>query len=270
LETVPFWKALFGERPLLSFDAISVAKPKTQAWTFKYGKDSQVPCVAEWLHTDQAKGKTQCMHHLQGALALTKLGAAEQKTQLVIPKDGETMQSFRDRFIAAFPPTSGKGKFDPERSEWIKHTTAEKEWLVANGNVISPELQPGEIIVWDSGVSHASIPGELPAGQKERNTRISCFISAIPFSLADPEDLKVRQSMLDGGFTSGHRVTELGKSGRRLPCKFPKTGRTYGRLLPEFSESRRVAGFKRAAEAKDAGEEHDEIAAKMAKFCGGM
>jgi len=265
METTSFWEALFGERPLLSFDAIALAKPKTQAWTFKNGKDKIVPEVAEWLHTDQAKGKPQCMHHFQGALALTKLGAAEQKTQLVIPKDGESMQSFRDRFVAAFPPLpSGNGKFDPERSEWIKHTPQEKQWLVANGLVVSPHLLPGEMLIWDSGVPHASIPGELPAGQNERNVRISCFVSAIPLSLADPNDIKVRQNMLEKGVTSGHRVTELGKSGKFLECKFPKTGRTYGKKLPNYSESRIVSGFKRASN-----EEITSVAGKMAKFCGG-
>lgn len=271
LETVPFWQRLYcGEQPLLSFDAIAVARPDTQDRAFKTGHDTNVPQIAEWLHTDQAKGKAQCMHHLQGALALTKLGPAEQKTQLVIPKSGESMQAFRDRFVAAFPPTPpAKGKFDPERSEWIKHTAEEKAWLVANGRVVSPELEPGQMLIWDSGVPHASIPGPLPEGQSKRGVRMSCFVSAIPRSIADAADIEVRKGMLEKGFTSGHRVTELGKSGRYLACKFSDTGRTYGKELPAYSKDRAVCGFKRAADDESAGESVDPIAAKMAKYCGG-
>ena len=272
LETAPFWEKFFGgQQPLLSFDAIAVCRPDSQARAFKSGKDKEVPVVAEWLHTDQAKGKSQCMHHFQGALALTELGIAEQKTQLVIPKENETMQSFRDRFLAEFPPQPpASGKFDPEREEWYKHGASEKQWLVDNGIVISPQLKPGEMIIWDSGVPHASMPGELPEGQKQRNMRMSCFVSAIPKSIAHPEDIKLRQEMLEKGETSGHRVTEKGKSGKYRACKFAKKGRIYpGKKLPDYSESRAVMGFKRAVEAEIAGEVHDEVAAKIGKFCGG-
>jgi hypothetical protein len=271
IETAPFWQAFFGgQQPLLSFDAVSVCRPDSQARAAKNGKDKDVPAVAEWLHTDQAKGKSQCMHHFQGALALTTLGTAEQKTQLVISKEGETMQSFRDRFLAAFPPEPTiPGKFDPERSEWYKHGTAEKKWLVENGIVISPRLKPGQMLIWDSGVPHASIPGELPEGQKERNVRMSAFISAIPKSIADRDDIKLRREMLEKGETSGHRVTQLGKKGKYLACKFNKKGRTYGKKIPDYADYRVVTGIKRAVESKVAGEEHDEVAAKIGKFCGG-
>jgi hypothetical protein len=269
LETVSFWRTLFGgERPLLSFDAISVARPDSQARVFKREKDEHG--LSSWLHTDQAKGKPQCMHHLQGALALTKLGEAEQRTQLVIPKAEETIQSFRDRFVAAFPPEPAiPGKPDAERSEWIKHTDAEKDWLAQNGRVVCPTLEPGEMLIWDSGVPHASIAGALPVGQLDRRTRISVFVSAVPKSIVPPEDIKVRQYMLEKGFTSGHRVTEKGKKGKYLACKFEKKGRTYGNKLPDYSDARAVSGFKRAYEAEIAGDDYDKIAAKMAKYCAG-
>lgn len=266
LETSSFWETLFGgQQPLLSFDAVSVCRPDSQERVFKREKDEHG--LSSWLHTDQSKRKTQCMHHLQGALALTKLGEAEQRTQLVVPKEGEPMQAFRDRFLAAFPAQPTAANLAGE--DWVKHTEAEKNWMSRNGRVVAPTLEPGEMLVWDSGVSHASIAGALSTGQSERRTRISVFVSAIPKSIADPEDLKVRQDMLEKGVTSGHRVTEKGKSGKFLACKFAKTGRTYGKKLPDYSDTRAISGFKRAFEAEIAGDERDEIAAKIAKYCGG-
>lgn len=270
LETVPLWTTLFqGAQPLLSFDALSVARPDSQDRTFKKeSKDEEFPNLASWLHTDQAKFKTQCMHHFQGALALTELGVAEQRTQLVIPPLGETMQSFRDRFIAQFPPEPiKKGKFDPERSEWILHSAAEKRWLVNEGRVITPTLKPGEMVIWDSGVPHASIPGPLPMGQAERRVRMSCFVSAVPIAIVDPADIEVRKNMLEKGLTSGHRVTEKGPGGKFNPCKFGETGRTWGKKLPDFSKKRKVSDF--ADHWVYRGDGCDEVAVKIAKYCGG-
>ena len=269
LVTEPFWRELFGGRRVVSsFDAVTVARPDSQERTFKaelvnQKKLGEPKLVASWLHTDQAKGKPQCMEHIQMAFALTPLGEAEQRTQIVAPRAGESLQSFRDRFIHAFPPQPvAKGKWDAEREEWIKHTPEERNWLLENGRVLTPTLEAGQAILWDSGEAHASLPGEVAAGQK-RGVRVSTFVSALP--LSDEEDLKVRRTMLENGDTSGHRVTAKGAKKGYRQCKFAKTGQTWGKKLPNFSSERVVSGFKRAFEEGD----EDSVAFKVAKFCGG-
>ena len=270
LETEALWKKLFGgERCISSFDAISIARPKNQERTYKnelknQKDNNESELLSSWLHTDQAKSKTNCLEHIQMAIALNRIGKAEQRTQFVIPKSGETMQSFRDRFIQAFPPGDDKKSKTAEREEWVAHTKEERKWLLENGRVFAPTLEPGEAILWDSGVPHASIVGPLQEGQAERNVRISVFVSALPIKLIDDEDLKVRREMLENGDTSGHRVTAPGIKVAYRQCKFSKVGQTYGKELPEFSTERVVTGIKAAFESGE-----DSIAAKIAKFCGG-
>ncbi len=273
LKTWTFWKAIFGNADIIcSFDAVSIARPDSQkrAWNKErvhQANSNESKLLASWAHTDQAKAKTQCLHHIQGALALTSLGEAEQRTQLVVPPEGETMQSFRDRFLAEFPPSAPiKGKFDPERAEWVMHSTAERAWLIENGRIIAPTLEPGEMLLWDSGMPHASIPGPLPGyGQAERAVRMSTFVSALPIQLVDAADIAVRKQMLEKGVTSGHRVTAKGTNKPYLECKFANTGRTFGKALPSFKMDRKVSGFKRAFEEGDT----ESTAYKIAKMCGG-
>lgn len=266
LKTWRVWNTLFGERTISSFDAVSVARPASQERTMRAEmkhmlESGEETLLSSWLHTDQAKGKPQCMEHVQGAFALTDLGAAEQRTQLVVPRD-ETIQSFRDRFLAAFPPPSAPMKgFDAEREEWIKHTPEERRWLLDNGEVITPTLQAGEMLLWDSGVPHASMPGPLTEGG--RRTRMSVFVSSLPLSLIDSADLKVRREMLESGDTSGHRVTSKGKRTYRQ-CKFSKVGRTYGKEVRAYDTSGVLSGFKRAVESGE-----DSTTAKIARMCGG-
>ena len=58
---------------------------------------------SNWLHRDQAWKKTALCDHIQGALALSDLGPAELRTQIIVPQEGESAQSFNDRFLDAFP-----------------------------------------------------------------------------------------------------------------------------------------------------------------------
>ena len=121
------------------------------------------------------------------------------------------------------------------------------------------------MILWDSGIPHASVPGALPDGQKERRVRMSTFVSAHPIELIDSADVAVRKGMLEKGVTSGHRVTAEGTNKPYLECKFADTGRTYGNAVPDFSMGRKVSGFKRAFESGDT----ESTAYKIAKMCGG-
>ena len=271
LATEPAFTRLFGgKRAIFSFDAAAVIRPTSQERTFKREKKNQISkgekvLLASWCHTDQAKAKQQCMEHIQGAFALTDLGPAEQRTQLVIPPEGTTIQDFRDAFIAAHPAKKVSKGFDPEREEWVKHDDDERQWLIEHGRVITPTLEAGQMLLWDSGVPHASIPGPLLQHTFLRNFRMSVFVSALPLEVIDADDLAVRREMLEEADTSGHRVTAPGKrKGKYRKCKFAKTGRTYGKSLPTYKNTRVVTGFKSAIAKGE-----DSVAAKMARICGG-
>jgi hypothetical protein len=273
-----------------SFDAVSVARPECQARAYQkevrlnqlYKEGPNL--VSSWLHIDQSNLKPDCFTHIQGAFALTDLGVAEQRTQFIIPNPDseETAQEFRDRFLKAFPPdkktkTSG---FDAERAEWISFALngkiedtdpiviAKRKWLIENGYVYTPTLEEGEMVLWDSGVAHASMPGPCTEPDQERKIRMSTFVSMLPAELVTDEERRVRDDMLEKMETSGHRVTTFGKSGKVLKCKFNESGRTYGKELPKFDKTRVVCASKRAlAESDDKSE--DSVARKIQRLCAG-
>ena len=268
LSTKPVFESIFAGRECISsFDAITFSTPAMQQREFareqKFQTDNSEPqLLSSWLHTDQAKTKPDCGIYVQGAFALTDWGKAEKKTQIVVPRLEETMQDFRDRFVKKFPALSvAKGKFDPEREEWIKHSMQEREWLLANGRIVSPILNKGEMLLWDSGLPHGSLPGPCST---TRNLRMGIFVSARPVQLITYNDVIVRRHMLEKGHTSGHRVTSLGKRTYRQ-CKFSETGQVYGsKRLPEYDKSGVLSGFK------DAFERGDETSVEYgtAVFCG--
>ena len=287
LKCVKAFKELFLNALLnSSFDAVGVARPECQERAYKNEVNlnkryDEAELVSSWLHIDQANGKRDCLLHIQGAFALTELGEAEQRTQFVIPKEGEKVQQFRDRFLDAFPVPEDEPKkkgFDPEREEWISFkldnniqktdpiVVAKRKWLIENGKVYTPTLKAGEMVLWDSGVPHASIPGPRAMGQ-ERGMRMSVFVSMLPADLVSDDERKKRDEMLDKLFTSGHRVTTYGKSGKVLACKFNETGRAYGKELPTFSKGRVVRASKRALE--DTAAPEDSVAQKIHKLCAG-
>lgn len=259
---------IFQDACISSWDAFCYGKPSYQGWVAQHGGDPAVPEMSPWLHTDQSTAKLNMYEHVQGALALTDLGPAELRTQLVAPKEGETPQAFRDRFLAAFPPeaASKKRSLDAEREEWISHTVEEKRWLLANGTPVSPTLQAGEMLLWASGMPHASLAFPLPPGQREHNTRISVFVSALPRSLLRPGELEFRRKLLEKGCTSGHRVCEPGKRpGTFRQCLFARTGRVYKTdgIAPTYVLDHVLRDFARADASVD------PVHAITAQFCGG-
>ena len=285
LKCVEAFKALFnGVAVNSSFDAISVARPDGQDRAYqkeerlnkRYG---EAELVSSWLHIDQSNFKANCLQHIQGGFAVTPLGVAEQRTQFIIPPEGETIQAFRDRFLGAFPPSEDAKTSDPERSEWISFALkdkvedtdplviAKRNWLIANGRVYTPTLKAGEMVLWDSGVPHASIPGPRVAPGQKRRLRMSTFVSMAPAPLVPSDERVARDKMLHDGNTSGHRVTTRGKRGQVLACKFAKTGRTYGKEVPAFDEGRVVRASKRVLAESD--EPEWSVARKTHRLCAG-
>jgi hypothetical protein len=277
--TEPFFRRFFnGSKVISSWDAFALCKPDYQKYCYSQGPDKAVPEVAGWLHTDQAKAKSDLLHHVQGALALTDLVPGIQRTQLVVPRNGETAQQFRDRFLSKFPPPKEKpqkGKYDAEREEWIKHTTEEKQWLVDNGQVVMPVVKKGQMLLWASGIPHASLVDEMPEGMDKRHPRISVFISMVPRELLSQNEIHFRRKLLDKGVTSGHRVCEVGaREGSFRQCVFGRSGQTYGAKLPEYKLDIVQTDFSRYYKMQRSDPRVDEISPSAvhratARICGG-
>ena len=264
--TEPAWQSLFkGEQPIASFDCMSICPPKFQHNISKTWRDKHVPEVPAWLHFDQAHAKPELLQHMQGMVALYPAGQAEMSTILIAPRKGESAQSFRDRYIATFPmdPTDKK-HVDAERREWMQFTTEQKQWLVDNGRVLKPRVEAGDMLIWASGVAHASGPDELPEGQTERGLRMSLMVSCVPRSLVSDEQIAFRKELLEKGRTSGHRVCEPKAKGKGYAqCIFgPKRQAYGGDQPPAYNLERRLSDF--ATRRSD-----DPIHSATARFCGG-
>ena len=291
LLTEPTWRRIFkGNRAISSFDCMAIAPGPFQARKYPRAYDPVLQAeghlVPNWMHLDQANRKTEVLRCVQGALALTRLGPAEQKTVLVVPKEGETIQSFRDRFLREYPTDPNEKKsLDAERGEWLKHTTDQRRWLAENGRVIAPELEPGDLLLWASGVSHASAPGPLAEGQTERGLRMTAFTSCVPLRLCSVAEIKKRQEILERGRTSGHRVLEPSLTITKdqatgdatykesttsfRQCVFDLKANVYGGAsedAPSFNNDRVLSGFGEAATDVAA---DDWVKRGTARFCGG-
>jgi hypothetical protein len=258
INTVKAWQALGFERPLLSFDAVTVSRPATQDRLVADQKRAAVPEVPSWLHIDQAPSNEHALDCVQGALALNDQKGGTQRTFMILPPKGESAQGFRDRFLAAFP---AEGRKLPH-AHFHTLDDDEKRWLLANGEPWWPELEAGQLLIWDSCIAHASQPGE-----GEKRMRFSTFVSAKPVELATKEELAVRRDMLEKGVVSCHNPVRQGKK-RLLANGFEDTGRTYGKAMPAFQKRRLVRGIKRAGTAP-AGQPVDKLAKYMAKHCAG-
>lgn len=261
------WTALFnGQQPIASWDCAAIATPKYQKNMQHRWRDSKVKAVPSWLHVDQSPSRPELLRHVQGMLALYDAGPAEMSTVLIAPRDGESAQSLRDRFLAAFPedPLDTKHQ-DAEKREWYKYSTEEKQWLADNGRVLKPELEKGDMLLWASGVAHASGLGGLAVGQTERGLRMSLAISCVPLALVSSEELAFRQAFLNIGLTSGHRVAEKKRNRKGFDkCSFPAKGNEWGGIkFPEYNTERRLGDFRTRRL-------NDKVHTDTARFCGGF
>lgn len=261
------WQALFkGEQPVASFDCSAICTPQFQKNIQKSWRDKAVREVPAWLHTDQAQYKTELLRHMQGMVALYPAGQAEMSTVLIAPRKGESAQSLRDRFLARFPrDPNDKKDVDAERREWLTHDAEQKQWLVDNGRVLKPRVEAGDMLIWASGVPHASAPDELPEGQTERGLRMSLMVSCVPRSLVSEAELDFRKTLLEKGRTSGHRVCEPQTRGKDKfsQCIFGLHRRCWdGEDKPVFNMDRRLSDFATRRP-------NDPAHTATARFCGG-
>ena len=219
--TEPFFKDMFCDSDvLLSWDALAIAPPKMSKKRSIEGKDKNVPELSAWLHTDERRDRRDLVHWIQGILSLEDLGPAEIRTQVVGAQDGMTAQEFTDTFCNDFPEATEnykdakKPKSDRRvtmEQAWCDHSREEKEWLVANGDPVTPIIKKGQMLLWCSKMPHANMSYPLPEGQDEYRTRIAILVNAIPVQAAYPGEIAKRREMLETKRTSGHQVVSEGK-----------------------------------------------------------
>lgn len=130
-----------------------------------------------------------------------------------------------------------------DKKDWYKLTKEQEQFYIDNGcsikNITCPK---GSIVLWDSRTIHCGV--EALKSRLTPNFRSVIYLCYMPRKLCSAKNLEKKKKAFVELRTTSH-----------YPCKptlFPKTPRTYGKILPEIKIisppiltefGRRLAGF---------------------------
>ena len=111
--------------------------------------------------------------------------ASGHSTLLLGPRPGETIQIVMDEFYTTFADDLASRR-DPAHA-FLKFTAQQQHWLAQKLRIVKPVLQPGDLLLWLSGVPHCS-----HADGGHRVPRRGLFITANLRIHADKNALRER------------------------------------------------------------------------------
>ena len=122
--------------------------------------------------------------------------ASGHGTLLFEPHPGQTLQTVMDSFKEKFKSelNSRPNQVHP----FLKFTLEQRYWFQTNMTVVKPVLQPGDLLLWLSGVPHCS-----HATGEHRVARLGLFITANLRRDADKEALRSRWKNVQMGSKLG-------------------------------------------------------------------
>ncbi|KGB79146.2 hypothetical protein CNBG_4984 [Cryptococcus deuterogattii R265] len=190
-----FTKLWGTDELLVSFDGANLSLPG----------DMQDPDQPAWWHVDQDPEKRGCIC-VQGLVNLNYNG----------PKDGglrvlKNSHKLNDEyFTKVWNGTDGlRLPKDIQESDFFGFTEPILEWFYKNGcEWIKPEMEPGDLVLWDSRTAHYNVP---PLGEVDRCAVYTCYA---PATTCIPEQLNIKQQLFKERKMTTH-----------WPCTFlsPKT-----------------------------------------------
>ena len=154
--------------------------------------------------------------------------ASGHGTLLFEPHPGQTLQTVMDSFKEKFKSelNSRPNQVHP----FLKFTLEQRYWFHTNMTVVKPVLQPGDLLLWLSGVPHCS-----HATGEHRVPRLGLFITANLRRDADKEALRSRWKNVQLGKLGTHKC----RSGSRMT---PPVGRHVQGSYPDDPVIRSIAG----------------------------
>jgi len=192
------WSNLYNcdEKDLLSsFDGVSIVRPKTQAAFYKSTDKDGLP---KWFHRDQKMSNKKACDCVQGVLNLSTVREGEHSTILMVPRT--TIQDLTNKFYDRFFDPSQYSKND---HDWHNFSQDELSFLKEHCDIVKPNLDPGDMLLWLSCIPHAAAPG---FSSSPRNMRIAMFNAMIPRQLVNDRVLKKRKRIANTGLTTTHNV----------------------------------------------------------------
>ena len=149
-------------------------------------------------------------------------------TLLFEPHPGQTLQTVMDSFKEKFKSelNSRPNQVHP----FLKFTLEQRYWFQTNMTVVKPVLQPGDLLLWLSGVPHCS-----HATGEHRVPRLGLFITANLRRDADKRALRSRWENVLVGKLGTHNC----RSGTEMT---PPVGRHVQGSYPDDPVIRSIAG----------------------------
>mgnify|MGYP002034033265 FL=1 len=137
---------------------------------------------------------------VQGLLSLSTVKEGEHSTILMVPHT--CIQDLTNEFYDRFFDPSEHFKND---SDWHYFSKDELAFLKERCDIVKPNLNPGDMLLWLSCIPHAAAPG---FSSSPRSMRIAMFNAMMPRQLVSERILKKRKRIANTGLTTTHNVTD--------------------------------------------------------------
>ena len=152
-----------------------------------------------WLHVDQDALRGNQREMLQGLVHLTAPVSESTGGLVLVDRSHRTVfPRLADQYGDALRANAGDDYFELSR----------EDDAYAEGPVICCRLEPGDIIIWDSRVAHASHPPSRPPADPTSLVRLCAYVCMAPPS-ADEAVRLARREAFDEGQTTTHWPTKV-------------------------------------------------------------
>ena len=209
IATISVWQQLFQTKQLISsWDAVTYIEKNTQYNLQKKLNEYGEP---DWLHRDQNCNNSNLADNIQGFLALSDTNDCSHSTIFYKPKSFyKCAQDMIDAFHQQFySKTSRAGrKIHACYDDTDFHIFSEDEllWLRDHCDLVKPNLDSGDMLLWCSALPHASGPSKHIKATTDIDTRLGIFVAMMPKQLATNFTLVNRRQLAKKIQTSSHNV----------------------------------------------------------------
>ena len=167
-----------------------------------------------WFHVDQNPEKKPSFANVQGVVNL--LHSSEKTGGNVLIRRSHSLFPSHYCSRGALPHYAARLQ-SLNGEDWLEIPASDPLLRSAfdRGDVITLELLPGDLLLWDSRTIHCSQPGHPKAGGAEGGEqavaeadRAAVLVTMMPRSRVRPEVLRLRPDAIERGITATHWVDE--------------------------------------------------------------
>lgn len=200
---------------LSSFDAVMATHPDFANKPYFDPAHPRVPCSLKKEdsnkpggpgHIDQRGDNWATADSYQAFLALTPAGVSDMSTCLLVPKEPYGLQDIMDEARRALPNCFRK-ELKNGGDEGLHIMPCVQEHLIEKdmAKAIKPDMQPGDILIWSSGMMHCGGTGKTSRGVK-RHPRLGVIAGFFPKNMVPLAALERRRKIVGRLRATGQQV----------------------------------------------------------------